>query len=72
MVSLLHSAIQCPFLEAPSNGFLTLSNRRCFKSEVTYGCNAGYELYGGDMIRTCQQNRLWSGQQPSCIRIIGR
>ena len=62
------TAIVCPILYPPTNGNFSLSDRRCYRSEATYSCDVGYILYGGDMIRTCQENMQWSGREPCCIR----
>ena len=35
-----------------------------------YSCRDGFELRG-DMIRTCQNTSQWSGEEPSCVRVIG-
>jgi CUB/sushi domain-containing protein len=61
--------IHCPRLLPPVNGDLTLSNRRCYRSEAVYSCRDGFELRG-DMIRTCQNTSQWSGEEPSCVRVI--
>ena len=35
-------------------------------SNAIYTCNNGYQLIG-ERIRTCLSNRMWSGQEPTCI-----
>ena len=37
-----------------------------YKDTVTYTCNTGYELTSGDLQRTCQSNKQWSGNRPVC------
>jgi hypothetical protein len=51
--------IVCP-LVVPSNGFATVSG-----SVSVYGCKHNFRLVG-NMIRQCQQNGLWTGDQPLC------
>ena len=33
---------------------------------VTYTCNIGYVLTGGDALRTCSDEGEWSGGEPTC------
>jgi hypothetical protein len=51
--------IVCP-LVVPSNGFATVSG-----SVSVYGCNHNFMLVG-NVMRHCQQNGLWTGDQPVC------
>ncbi|XP_042878589.1 sushi, von Willebrand factor type A, EGF and pentraxin domain-containing protein 1-like isoform X2 [Penaeus japonicus] len=39
-----------------------------FGSTITYTCDEGYELVG-ENIRTCQENKEWSGTEPFCKEI---
>lgn len=32
---------------------------------ATYMCDAGYDLVGGDALRTCDSDGNWSGIEPS-------
>ena len=40
-----------------------------FGDNVTFECNPGYLLTGGDATRTCQASATWSGSIPVCTRI---
>ena len=40
-----------------------------FGSVASYSCDKGYELMG-DANRTCGENELWSGEQPTCISML--
>ncbi|XP_063413316.1 CUB and sushi domain-containing protein 3-like [Mytilus trossulus] len=37
-----------------------------YQDTVTYTCNTGYELTSGNLVRTCMENKNWSGNQPVC------
>jgi len=34
-------------------------------------CHTGYEVQGGDAIRTCNSEGRWTGNKPMCIRNQG-
>ena len=40
-----------------------------FGSVALYSCDKRYELMG-DANRTCGENELWSGEQPTCISML--
>ena len=60
------------------NGFITYSPDTTipynYQTMVTYGCNSGYGLLGGDTVRICVESSLregeWSGTTPTCEGII--
>lgn len=67
----------CPVLLAPANGFITYSEEFSasfgFMEMATYGCNTGFGLMGGDIVRTCVgaaagSSGDWDGTPPSCQR----
>lgn len=33
---------------------------------IQYECQAGYELLGGDLVRTCMADKTFSGSAPVC------
>ncbi|XP_052078238.1 sushi, von Willebrand factor type A, EGF and pentraxin domain-containing protein 1-like isoform X2 [Mytilus californianus] len=33
---------------------------------LTYTCNTGFELTSGNLVRTCKENKNWSGKPPVC------
>ncbi|CAG2239338.1 CSMD [Mytilus edulis] len=37
-----------------------------YQDTLTYTCNTGYELTSGNLVRTCMENKNWSGNQPVC------
>ncbi|XP_076085387.1 sushi, von Willebrand factor type A, EGF and pentraxin domain-containing protein 1-like [Mytilus galloprovincialis] len=49
-------------------GFNTNTNSVPGQS-ITYTCNAGYELTGGDLTRNCELGGGWDGQEPVCTEI---
>ena len=42
-----------------------LNNEFLSGTVVTYTCIEGFELFGNEM-RTCQGNRSWTGNPPTC------
>lgn len=56
----------CGDLSRPDNGDYTLTGT-FFEDDVTYTCDAGYEL-NGSPYRVCQFDGTWSGNDPSCTR----
>ncbi|XP_019633411.1 PREDICTED: uncharacterized protein LOC109476834 [Branchiostoma belcheri] len=57
---------QCPPLTAPDNGRKTGDN--FYQDVVTFLCDPGYELVGLSSL-TCQADRTWSGNVPTCTRV---
>ena len=37
-----------------------------FNDDLTYTCDTGYDLSGGDATRTCTASGTWSGVAPTC------
>ena len=72
------TAVVCPVLSAPKNGFITYSEEASptlgFMETAAYSCNVGYGLSGGDRVRTCVgpagSSGEWSGTAPTCQREI--
>uniref|UniRef100_A0A7N8WVV0 Fibulin-7-like n=1 Tax=Mastacembelus armatus TaxID=205130 RepID=A0A7N8WVV0_9TELE len=54
----------CMKLDAPVNG-RKLGKSHSIGHEVHFLCDPGYELVGSES-RICQENLIWSGQQPTC------
>ncbi|XP_068719978.1 sushi, von Willebrand factor type A, EGF and pentraxin domain-containing protein 1-like [Montipora capricornis] len=48
----------------PTNGNKNSSSYQ-YGNSIKFKCNVGYTLQGSD-IRTCQNNGLWTGTQPTC------
>jgi len=60
--------VECPELTAPSNGGVWPSDGNRYKSMAVYSCDSpGYFMFGGSDMRTCQANRRWTGNSPSCF-----
>lgn len=59
------SSIDCGGLGAPTNGMVDVPSTG-FSSVATYSCDPGYLLVG-DATRTCQNDSMWSGSEPTCM-----
>ena len=55
----------CDPIEAPANARIVSNDNSCLGT-FEMECNTGYELVGGDPIRTCLTNKEWSGSAPIC------
>ena len=62
--------VDCGDLFGPANGDVSLSSGTTFNSVATYSCSDGYNLVGGDMMRTCLASGSWSGAPSNCAGII--
>eukprot|EP00058_Branchiostoma_floridae_P021004 XP_002606494.1 hypothetical protein BRAFLDRAFT_91924 [Branchiostoma floridae] len=58
--------IECPMLLPPINGGLSGTN--FYMDTVVFTCDVGYDLIG-DPSSTCQADRSWSSNVPSCSDI---
>lgn len=58
------SSIDCGALTPPADGMVDVPSTG-FSSVATYTCNDGYVLMG-DTTRTCQNDSMWSGAEPTC------
>ena len=56
---------KCPFLDAPSNGFVVITGFQP-PANATYFCNEGYVLMNGDQVQECMPSHSWSGTPASC------
>ena len=67
------SAGLCDELSDPENGNVNvtrpLDTGLTEGSIAAYTCNNGYQLIGGDQTRTCMNTGLWSGEEPTCLRM---
>ena len=58
-------APRCPSLDAPPNGLVAVTSRGGVQV-ASYGCNAGYQVFG-NLTRQCPVERgTWSDTQPYC------
>ncbi|XP_019624868.1 PREDICTED: CUB and sushi domain-containing protein 1-like [Branchiostoma belcheri] len=62
------TAVQCPQPTSPDNG--DMSGSYSYPEEVTFTCNAGYQLVGAQTV-TCRHDRTWSDSFPTCTDING-
>ncbi|KAI8498127.1 hypothetical protein Bbelb_240710 [Branchiostoma belcheri] len=60
------TAVQCPSLSPPLNGFMTGSNS--YGDVVNFTCESGYKLVGTSSL-TCQSNGTWNGKSPTCTAV---
>ena len=71
------AGIKCSTLSAIENTMVAYSNvtiksQYIYGTTATYQCNSGYELTGGDTVRTCSGDGSspvgqWSGTTPMCL-----
>ncbi|XP_068694975.1 sushi, von Willebrand factor type A, EGF and pentraxin domain-containing protein 1-like isoform X1 [Montipora foliosa] len=57
-------AKDCGSLLTPNNGSL-LGNETTYPNSVSFSCHSGFDIIG-TVVRTCQANGRWSGEQPNC------
>ncbi|XP_064386127.1 sushi, von Willebrand factor type A, EGF and pentraxin domain-containing protein 1-like isoform X2 [Halichondria panicea] len=57
--------VDCSDLTDPTDGAVNTSSGTTFNMNATYSCNTGYNLNGTNA-RTCQADRMWSGNEPAC------
>ncbi|KAI8499070.1 hypothetical protein Bbelb_235230, partial [Branchiostoma belcheri] len=62
------TAVRCPQPTSPDNG--DMSGSYSYPEEVTFTCNAGYQLVGAQTV-TCRHDRTWSDSFPTCTDIDG-
>ena len=59
--------VNCGPLRDIENGDVTLlDNRTTYDATAIYRCHLNYTLVGQD-IRKCNEDGVWSGQQPQCL-----
>ena len=57
----------CGELPHPSNGNV-METGLTEGSNAVYTCDSDYQLVG-ERIRTCMSNGMWSGEEPTCLRM---
>lgn len=60
------TVIDCPVIEAPTNGKMSCSRSFLLGSQCSIACDRGYELIGSNS-RVCQTDRTWDTDKPLCI-----
>ena len=60
--------MDCGTLTNPTNGRVSYT-ATTYGQTATYSCNTGYNLVGGST-RTCQATGAWSGNAPTCRRML--
>ncbi len=58
--------IRCGIHPIVSMGYVSCSHQNLYGSMCTIRCTNGYSIAGGQNMRTCKSNRMWSGTKPSC------
>ncbi len=64
--------IDCSDVAAPTNGSVRYSTTAPYqyRATITYSCDTGYGLLGGDTVRACISSSTgpgeWSGTAPTC------
>jgi len=68
MSSISLSGITCPVLVLPNNTEVKSgdANEHVYNTVIEYRCLKGYELIFGDVSRTCQSSKTWTGDAPVC------
>ena len=62
------SGITCPVLVLPNNTEVVSGdpNEHVFNTEIECRCLKGCDLMFGDVSRTCQSSKTWTGDAPVC------
>ena len=58
--------INCGYLATPVNGVVDFISDTSLGSSAQFSCIRGFKLIGSS-VRVCQNNGVYSGQQPSCM-----
>ncbi|XP_065189466.1 sushi, von Willebrand factor type A, EGF and pentraxin domain-containing protein 1-like [Sycon ciliatum] len=63
--------VQCPPLADITSGSWNNASLAAslFNTTAVGHCDHGYELASGNLTRTCQHSRRWTGDQPSCQKV---
>ncbi|XP_071805393.1 mannan-binding lectin serine protease 1-like [Asterias amurensis] len=66
--------VRCPRLQRRVNhGRITMSqDPPIYDSSASYSCDSFYELNSLEVVRVCQSDGTWSGEEPKCIPICGK
>ncbi|XP_070554203.1 protein mesh-like [Ptychodera flava] len=56
--------VSCGHLETPRNGSMN-STGEVYESKAFFNCDEGFDMIGS-VVRTCQANGTWDGQQTTC------
>ncbi|XP_068600025.1 E-selectin-like [Brachionichthys hirsutus] len=60
------TAVKCPLLEAPKNGYINCSDSEpVYSSQCSFACDQDYSLEGRELL-TCDRHGNWTGQIPTC------
>ena len=62
------AAIKCCLLVSPNNTEVESGDPSVnyYNTTIVYRCADGHDLMYGDMSRTCQSSKTWSGTAPTC------
>ena len=59
------TVVNCGSLTDIPNGAVDTSGGTNYKCTAVYTCDTGYVL-DGNITRTCQEDGMWSGSEPTC------
>ena len=67
-VSISVSGIKCPMLVLPNNAEVESNNQNAHvcNTTINYRCAKDHDLMFGDLTRTCQSSKTWTGDAPVC------
>ena len=62
------AAIRCPLLTSPNHTEVVSGDPyvNFYNTTIKYQCAKGHDLMFGDLSRTCQDSKTWSGSEPTC------
>jgi len=66
-------AVTCQVLSVPGQTdivYSPLSDPLMYNAIATHTCVYGYTITSGDTTRTCTAFNMWSGQEPTCQRML--
>jgi hypothetical protein len=68
MSSVSLSGIKCPILVLPNNTEVESGDpsAHVYKTTINLRCAMGHDLMFGDLSRTCQSSKAWTGDAPVC------
>ena len=66
-IILYYVTVQCPDLQDPASGIVSISNTGTVSSAI-YSCVEGYQL-SGSTIRQCLTTGSWEFTEPTCCKL---
>ncbi|XP_056012711.1 sushi domain-containing protein 2-like [Ostrea edulis] len=65
----VQEVVRCPFKEVPTNGNRSVSGYS-IGDNTTFWCYEGFQLIQGASFMVCNENGVWSGSTPMCVRKV--